>query len=949
MSTKYNPTEVESRIYKFWEKGGYFKAKDESEQQKFCIILPPPNVTGHLHLGHALDHTIQDVLTRWKRMSGFNTLWAPGTDHAGIATQSVVEKNLAKEGIQRKDLGREKFLEKVWEWKDTYGNRIVEQMKRLGDSCDWDRLKFTLDESVSKAVRKVFVDLYRKGYIYRGERLVNWDPHLETSVSDLEVEHREQKGSLWHIRYPVEGTDSFLVIATTRPETLLGDTAVAVHPEDERYRDIVGKNVLLPLLDRKIPIIADEYVDKSFGSGAVKITPAHDFNDYEIGQRHKLESINILNPNGTLNENCGAYKGLKIPDARKRVVEDLTKKDLLEKKETHKNVVPICQRSGSTIEPYLSKQWFVSVEELAKPARSVVENGTITFEPESWTKTYLHWMRNIQDWCISRQLWWGHRIPAWYCKDCEFISVSEEDVVACEKCQSKNIVQDEDVLDTWFSSALWPFSLLGWPKETKALKTFYPTDVLVTGHDIIFFWVARMIMQGLEFMKGYVPFKKVYIHGVIRDSLGRKMSKSMGNTLDPIEIIDKVGADALRFTLLSQMASGKDLKFSEKRLEGYRNFMNKIWNVTRFSLNVLEDFKDDGRLPSASDISAYDQWIIYRLKGVEEDVDRAFGQNRFSDVAQYLYKFVWYDFCDWYIECIKPIVYGDGAQKEATLKVLAHTLNRIMRLLHPLIPFITEEIYSQLPIKNKALIIDSYPTVKNDKAFLNLALDDKGQIVESCYECDLVKDCVSKIRNMKSELGISVGKKIKVRLAPQANDQIFKIETTGVHIGSSSYERLKKYKLQGEESLERYKELVERLANLENLTIKALDGSINDSSLFNCTMDYATVGEIVVWVIIPVVDIDQEIKRLEKNFIKMEKDAQVLIKRLKNEDFVQNAPKEVIEKDKNMLEKLKMKVYWLCDHFDRLQPEDQEGKNKCNELEDRALQLRDELRTLRIV
>lgn len=947
MSTKYNPTEVESRIYEFWEKGGYFKAKDESEQKKFCIILPPPNVTGHLHLGHALDHTIQDVLIRWKRMSGFNALWAPGTDHAGIATQSVVEKNLAQEGIQRKDLGREKFLEKVWEWKDTYGNRIVEQMKRLGDSCDWDRLKFTLDESVSKAVRKVFVDLYRKGDIYRGERLVNWDPHLETSVSDLEVEHKEQKGSLWHIRYPIEGTDHFLVIATTRPETLLGDTAVAVHPEDERYRDVVGKNVLLPLLDRKIPIIADEYVDKSFGSGAVKITPAHDFNDYEVGQRHKLEAINILNPNGTLNENGGPYKGLKVPEARKRVVEDLTKKDLLEKKETHKNVVPICQRSGSTIEPYLSKQWFVSVDELAKPARSVVENGTITFEPESWTKTYLHWMRNIQDWCISRQLWWGHRIPAWYCKDCEFISVSEEDVLVCEKCQSKNVVQDEDVLDTWFSSALWPFSLLGWPSETKALKTFYPTNVLVTGHDIIFFWVARMIMQGLEFMED-VPFKKVYIHGVIRDSLGRKMSKSMGNTLDPIEIIDKYGADALRFTLLSQMASGKDLKFSEKRLEGYRNFMNKIWNVTRFSLNVLEDFKDDGKLPSSSEISAYDQWIIYRLKGVEESVERAFGQNRFSDVAQYLYKFVWYDFCDWYIECIKPIVYGDGAQKEATLKVLAHTLNRMMRLLHPLIPFITEEIYSQLSVKNEALIIDSYPTVKNDKEFLNLALDENGQAKSGYREVHLMNWCIFTIRNVRSELGISVSKKIDMEFV------VVGWGDTEISAGLSFNRPDPEDEGSIEETkniLEKYRESIQKQGHLHKCKISSYEDGM-ESRFSNCCVEPVLLSnreEFIseVFIVIPLeglVDIDQEVQRAEKRFIPIEKEYQSLVGRLKNKDFTSNAPKDIIEKDETREKDLKTKIRRYYEHFERLKPEDEHIKSKLNNLIKRTstlLQIKD--------
>ncbi len=1035
MSTKYNPAEVESRIYEFWEKGRYFRAEDRSTRPKFCIILPPPNVTGHLHLGHAFDHTIQDTLIRWKRMSGFNTLWAPGTDHAGIATQSVVERHLEQEGVQRKELGREAFLEKIWEWKQTYGHRIIEQMKRLGDSCDWSRLKFTLDASVSKAVRKVFVELYSKGYIYRGERLVNWDPHLETSVSDLEVEHQEKRGFLWHIRYLIEGSDRFLTIATTRPETLLGDMAVAVHPEDERYRRIVGKTVLLPLLKRRIPIIADEYVDKTFGSGAVKITPAHDFNDYEMGQRHKLEALNILNPDGTLNEKCGPYKGLKVSEARKRVVEDLIENNLLEKKEPHKYVIPICQRSGSTIEPYLSQQWFVSVDHLAGPAKSVVESGTITFEPETWTKTYLHWMRNIQDWCISRQLWWGHRIPAWHCKDCEFISVSEEDVVACEKCKSKNIIQDEDVLDTWFSSALWPFSLLGWPNKTEGLKTFYPTDVLVTGHDIIFFWVARMIMQGLEFTKE-VPFRKVYIHGVIRDSLGRKMSKSVGNTLDPIEMIDKYGADALRFTLLSQVASGKDLKFSEKRLEGYRNFMNKIWNVTRFSLNVLKDFKDDKKLPPPSEISSYDRWIIYRLKELEKHIHVVFEHNRFSEVAQALYSFVWHDFCDWYIECIKPIVYikksdahsdlggikrdldnhhkentgheeGNGkeraayskrnhfidktveeASRKATLKVLAHTLNRIVRLLHPLTPFITEEIYSRLPIKNKALIIDSYPTIENDEEFLKLALDENGSVHKSYDEINFVNACVSKIRNMRAELGVSVGKRIKVDFAI-VGVQGWKRDEAGLTVRSGEHDesverlahlqrktkdsneiigeaierklldkkigRYEKYQNKSikelQKILEEYKSAVERLAHLQASTIYTLKENLES---INCAIEPVMyvdslkddiVGTVFIKISLEgLVDIDKEVIRLEKKILCIEKESRSLVGRLKNKNFRKNAPEHIIQKDESRGAELLHKAFEYGASLNRLQPHEEQIRDKRNILIKKSENVQEELR-----
>ncbi|MCB0350064.1 MAG: valine--tRNA ligase, partial [Bdellovibrionales bacterium] len=549
LSDRYSPKEVEARLYKWWNDEGYFKSQDQSSRPPFSIILPPPNVTGQLHIGHALNHTMQDILIRWKRMSGFNTMWLPGTDHAGIATQGVVERELAKEKMSRHDLGREKFVGKVWDWKKKYGDRIVEQMKYLGDSCDWDRFTFTLDDGVSKAVRHVFVELYKKGLIYKGTKLINWSPKLESALSDLEVEHKEIRGHLYHIRYKTEDGKSEVVVATTRPETFLGDVAVAVHPDDERYQKLVGTKVRLPIVGRLIPVIADEAVEKDFGSGVVKITPAHDFNDYEMGARHKLELINILNRDGTLNENGFAYKGLKTQEARKRILEDLAKSEDLVKEEPHQHSVGHCSRTGVVAEPLLSEQWFMKMDALAKPARSVVESGTIVFEPESWTKTYLHWMNNIKDWCISRQLWWGHRIPVWYCADCKHITAAEIDPAKCEKCSSHNITQEEDVLDTWFSSALWPFSTMGWPEDTETLKTFYPTDILVTAHDIIFFWVARMIMMGLEFKKD-VPFRKVLIHGVIRDSEGHKMSKSLGNALDPVELIEEYGADSVRFTLL---------------------------------------------------------------------------------------------------------------------------------------------------------------------------------------------------------------------------------------------------------------------------------------------------------------------------------------------------------------------------------------------------------------
>lgn len=885
LSSKYSPQDVEQKIYQNWESKGYFKSQDVSTKPPFCIILPPPNVTGSLHLGHALDHTIQDTLVRWKRMSGFNTCWLPGTDHAGIATQMVVEKSLAKEGLNRREMGREAFVKKIWDWKHQYGNTIVNQMKRMGDSADWDRLRFTLDEGVSKAVRKVFVDLYKQGLLYRGTRLVNWDTHLESAVSDLEVENQERKGSLWKIKYPIEGTQEFLVVATTRPETLLGDTAVAVHPEDERYSQFVGKNVILPLLNKKIPIISDEYVAKDFGTGVVKITPAHDFNDYAVGQRHKLPMVNVLNKNGTLNENAGPYKGLKVQEARKRVLADLEAQELLAGEEAHTQMVPISERTGTVIEPLLSEQWFVRVQKPAAPARAVVENGTTQFIPEMWTKTYLHWMGNIEDWCVSRQLWWGHRIPAWNCTDCKHATVSEVDPTKCEKCGSQNIKQDEDVLDTWFSSALWPFSTLGWPEKTEALKTFYPTDVLVTGHDIIFFWVARMIMQGIHFV-GDVPFRHIYIHGIIRDAQGRKMSKSVGNTLDPLELIEKHGADSLRFTLMALIAAGRDMKFSEQRLEGYRNFMNKVWNATRFALQNLQGFEvnKDAGLPNKADLSIYDQWITFRLKKVEAEVHEAFEEYRFADVAQSLYSFVWNDFCDWYLEFVKPILFGDNEkEKAATQRVLAETLNRIVRLMHPIAPFITEEIYSKLPIRNEACIIDQYPTVQNDKEWLSIATP------EAHHEGELIREVVTAIRNIRGENRIKPGVKINVQLAP-IDGRVQKI------LGNN-------------------KPAIVRLGGIDNCEI----GEVK--SLSKCAVAPVQVGQDKVTVVIPLeglVDFDEEIARLEKTIEKSSKELSGIKGRLNNENYVKNAPEEVVAGDKERMTVLEGQISSLRESLERL-------------------------------
>ncbi len=889
LSDRYSAAEVEQRIYRWWEESGFFKAEDRSTKPPFCIILPPPNVTGQLHMGHALDHTIQDVIIRWKRMSGYNALWLPGTDHAGIATQSVVERELKKtEGKTRHDLGREKFVEKVWEWKKQYGDRIYGQMRRLGDSCDWDRAVFTLDEGVSRAVRKVFVDLYKRGLIYKGKRLVNWSAPLETAISDLEVEHKETKSALYYIDYLVEGTkDRVLTVATTRPETLLGDTAVAVHPEDERYLDLIGKNVVLPLTGRKIPVIADTYVDKSFGSGVVKITPAHDFNDYQVGVRHKLPIINILNKNGTLNEEAAQYKGLKVQEARKRVIEDLKTEGRLNKEEAYKNSIGYCSRTGAVVEPFLSEQWFARMPRLAGAGRQVVETETIRFEPESWTKTYLHWMNIIEDWCVSRQLWWGHRIPAWYCDDCQHVTVSESDPSACEKCSSKKIHQDEDVLDTWFSSALWPFSTLGWPEKTEALKTFYPTNVLVTGFDIIFFWVARMIMMGLEFMRD-VPFRKVYIHGLIRDAEGKKMSKSVGNALDPVELIEEYGADALRFTLMAQMASGRDLKFSESRLEGYRNFMNKIWNATRFALGALKDFAAPSEglkaLPNKADLSVADQWIVYETGQVEKLVGEYLEQDKFSDAANTLYQFVWNEFCDWYLEFVKPIIYGPvSAERTATQLVLAQTLNRVMRLLHPFAPFITEEIYQKLPIKSAALIVESYPTARGDKEWLSIGSKD------AAFEMGIVKEVIAAIRNIRGENQIKPGQTIRVRLAPN-DDRVQKI------LGEN-------------------KAQIMRLARLETCDIGEA------GSLAKCAVAPVRLPEASIDVIVPLeglVDIDAEVKRIQKAIEKTQKDIGVLTSKLGNENFMKNAPEELVAADKTLLESLRARNERLQESLTRL-------------------------------
>lgn len=885
LSDRYNPADVEGRTYQWWEDSGHFKAQDKSTKPPFSIILPPPNVTGFLHMGHALDHTIQDMLIRWKRMNGFNAMWLPGTDHAGIATQTVVEKELKKEGVTRHALGREKFVDKIWEWKHQYGNRIYSQMRRLGDSCDWDRAVFTLDEGVSKSVRKVFVSLHKKGMIYRGNRLVNWSGPLETAISDLEVEHQTIKGSLYHIQYPLEDGSEMLTIATTRPETMLGDTAVCVAPDDERYKHLIGKNVIVPLINRKVKIIADTYVDKAFGSGVVKITPAHDFNDYKIGKSHNLEFINILTRKAEINENGGPYKGLKVQEARKRIIEDLKNLNLLVKEEPHVHSVGHCSRSGAVVEPFLSDQWFVKMENLATPAKRVVENGTIRFEPESWTKVYLHWLNNIEDWCISRQLWWGHRIPVWYCEPCGHHTVSETDVTACEKCGSTQIKQDEDVLDTWFSSALWPFSTMGWPQETETLKTFYPTNYLVTGHDIIFFWVARMIMMGLEFKRD-VPFRTVYIHGLVRDAQGRKMSKSLGNSIDPVEMIEKYGADALRFTFAAHLYSGKDFKFSEQRLEGYRNFMNKIWNAARFALSNLADFKAPAEgtkaLPNKKHLSVFDQWIITKLEEVTKEVDEAMESERFADAANALYQFIWNQFCDWYIEFTKPIMNGTNAdEKAATQLVIAQVLNRITRLLHPFCPFISEEIYQKLPIRGAACIVDQYPNIRNDKDFLALGS------TQAAFEIDVVKEVITAMRNIRGENRISPAIKLNVRLGASGDAQ---------------------------KVLNDNRTALMNMGRLEALEIGA------EGDLMKCAVTSVVVKDASIKVIIPLeglVDFDEEVKRINKTIEKLERDIGMLSGKLSNEKFIANADEDVVAADRILLAQSKVQMDSLRESLSR--------------------------------
>jgi valyl-tRNA synthetase len=752
LAKTYDPQEVEDRIYDFWLSGGYFHAEPDPKKTPYTIVIPPPNITGQLHMGHALDETLQDILIRWRRMQGYCALWLPGTDHASIATEAKIVEAMRGEGVTKEEIGREAFLERAWDWKKKYGGRIVEQLKKLGSSCDWERERFTLDEGCSKAVREVFVRLYEKGLIYRGERIINWCPHCKTSISDAEVEFSEHDGCFWHLRYPFKDGSGYISLATTRPETMLGDTAVAVHPDDERYRDLVGKTLILPLVNREIPLIADTYVERDFGTGVVKITPAHDPNDFEVGLRHHLPVINVMDDSGNINENGGAYAGLPALEARRRIVEELEKQGFLIKVEPIKHNVGSCYRCGTVVEPRVSKQWFVKMKPLAGPAVKSVLDGEVRFVPDRFEKIYDHWMENIRDWCISRQLWWGHRIPAWYCADCGETIVARDEPHICPKCGSKNLRQDEDTLDTWFSSALWPFSTLGWPDQTDDLKYFYPTNTLVTGYDIIFFWVARMIFSGLEYT-GKAPFNTVFFHGLVRDAQGRKMSKSLGNGIDPLEIIAKYGADALRFTLVTGNSPGNDLRFSTEKVEASRNFANKIWNASRFILMNIDGHDVKNELPE--NLAVEDRWIVDSFNRVVGEVTENLEHFELGIAIAKLYDFLWDEFCDWYIEIAKIRLNSeDGAAAQAARQVLVWVMTGTLKLLHPFMPYITEEIWQSLPHEGEAIMVSPWPEYDPSLCFPHAAAQMRS-----------IMDAVRAVRNRRSEMNVPQSRKARLSIA----------------------------------------------------------------------------------------------------------------------------------------------------------------------------------------
>ena len=895
LAKTYDPKAMEDRIYGEWLEKKYFHAEVDRSKKPFTIVMPPPNITGKLHMGHALDNTLQDILIRYKRMQGYNALWIPGTDHASISTEVKVINQLKSEGIDKNELGREGFLKRTWEWREEYGRTIVDQLKKIGSSCDWDRERFTMDEGCSKAVQEVFLRLHKKGYIYKGSRIINWCPVCKTSISDAEVEHEEQAGHFWHINYPIKGSDKFVEIATTRPETLLGDSALAVNPDDERYKDIVGKTVILPLVGREIPVIADAYVDKEFGTGVVKITPAHDPNDFEVGKRHNLPEINILNDDATINENGGKYAGMDRYEARKVMVEELKEQGLLVKVADHVHNVGTHDRCGTTVEPMIKQQWFVKMEEMAKPAIEAVKNGDLTFVPERFDKTYLHWLENIRDWCISRQLWWGHRIPAYYCDDCGEIVVDREMPSVCPKCGGTHFTQDPDTLDTWFSSALWPFSTLGWPEKTEDLDYFYPTDVLVTGYDIIFFWVIRMVFSGYE-QTGKCPFHHVLIHGLVRDSLGRKMSKSLGNGIDPLEIIDQYGADALRFTLVTGNAPGNDMRFYMERVEASRNFANKIWNASRFIMMNVTALKENeheqseysfSTEQSATDrrsgvcvkemaltqLTGADKWILSKVNTLAQDVTANMDKFELGIAVQKLYDFIWEEFCDWYIEMVKPRLYNEEDQtKAAALWTLKTVLTNALKLLHPYMPFITEEIYRNLT-GEESIMISAWPEFKEEWSF------EKEEA-----EVELIKEAVRAIRNVRSSMNVPPSKKAHVIVVSE------KPQVREVFEGS-----------------------------------KAFFGTLSYASQVTVQEDKSGIGEDAVSALIPdaavympfaeLVDLEKEIERLKKEEERLTKELARVNGMLSNEKFISKAPQSKIDEEKEKLEKYTQMMNQVKEHL----------------------------------
>ncbi len=860
----YLPQEIEKKWYERWEANKYFSPDTQQADESYTIVIPPPNVTGSLHIGHALVNTLQDVLIRWKRMQGFKTLWLPGTDHAGIATQMVVERELRKKGIEREELGQEKFVKEIWKWKEQSGNTIFTQLRRLGASCDWERERFTLDEGLSRAVKKSFVDLYNEGLIYRGEYIINWCPHDKTALSDLEVDHDEREGLLTYIAYPLENGDGELVVATTRPETMLGDTAVAVNPEDPRFSKYIGQNVILPLVNRIIPVIADEFVETEFGTGAVKVTPAHDPNDFQMGRRHNLPSVNIFTETAEINDVFPPLQGKDRFEARKQVVKMLKEEGFFRKDEKHGHAVGQCQRCKTIVEPRVSTQWFCKMSDMAKASIQAVEEGRLRFVPESQTKVFFEWMNNIQDWCLSRQLWWGHRIPAWYCDDCGHINVSEDpEVTTCSKCQSSNLTQETDVLDTWYSSGLFPFSTMGWPDKTVDLANFYPNNTLITGYDILFFWVARMVMMGIK-LTGEVPFPEVFLHGLVRDANGEKMSKTRGNVIDPLDIIEKYGADAMRFTLTSLTVMGRDIKLPEKIIEGNRNFINKIWNATRFTLSHIERLGEPIPLEK-TDPGIFDRWILGRLKQAIFDVNRYLADYRFNEAAKSAYAFVWHEFCDWYLEIVKPMLFGKlgDTQQAASLSVLFHVLEESMRLLHPIMPFVTEELWQQLPGSGETIMLAPFPEVSESD-------------IETVEEAEQMVELISVIRNIRGENGIKPNRKIDI-------------------ICISSQTALN-------DNLKLYQEIIRSLAGVQNIELKStienkegLAGGVGNG--FEVFIDLSES-----------IDVDQETNRLEKEKAKLTAKQAQIIGKLNNQQFLSKAPDNVVEKNRAELAEIDTKL-----------------------------------------